>query len=151
MLKRSFAEFHAQRAAPEALEGLRLGQQRLAALHARPWPTSFLGTSREAVERYFALSQRIEALSVKLQVIFAGRHLMHVIWLVIPKVCKFLRRLLILDVSYRKMHSNDAPRCFHMHAAGDMFPILKLQRVEASHVLSSQRCMVSYLQGMQEV
>ncbi|CAL8471306.1 g10848 [Coccomyxa elongata] len=67
MLKRSFAEFHAQRAAPEALEGLRAGQQRLAALRARPWPSSFLGTSREAVERYFALSQRIKALSVELQ------------------------------------------------------------------------------------
>ena len=68
MLKRSFAEFHAQRAAPEAIEGLRLGQQRLAALRARPWPSSFLGTTREAVEQYFALSQRIEALSVELQV-----------------------------------------------------------------------------------
>lgn len=68
MLKRSFAEFHAQRAAPEALEGLRLGQQRLAALRARPWPSSFLGTCREAVEQYFSLSQRIEALSVELQV-----------------------------------------------------------------------------------
>jgi antiviral helicase SKI2 len=72
MLKRSFAEFHAQRAAPEALEGLHAGQQRLAALRARPWPSSFLGTSREAVERYFALSQRIKALSAELQVIFSG-------------------------------------------------------------------------------
>ncbi len=72
MLKRSFAEFHAQRAAPEALEGLRAGQLRLAALLMRPWPSSFLGTSREAVERYFGLSQRIEALSVELQVISAG-------------------------------------------------------------------------------
>lgn len=78
MLKRSFAEFHAQRAAPEAAEGLRQGQQRLAALRTRPWPSSFLGTTREDVEQYFALSQRIEALSVELQVLIhpsVGHHI----------------------------------------------------------------------------
>ncbi len=67
MLKRSFAEFHAQRAAPEALEALQRGQERLAELRGRPWPGSVLGTPRAAVEEYCALSRRIEALSLKLQ------------------------------------------------------------------------------------
>lgn len=69
MLKRSFAEFHAQRAAPDALVALQKGQERLAALRARPWPDSLLGTGREEVERYHALSQRIEDLSLELQVL----------------------------------------------------------------------------------
>ena len=67
MLKRSFAEFHAQRAAPEALQALERGQECLAALRARPWPGSLLGTERAEVERYQALSARIEALSAELQ------------------------------------------------------------------------------------
>lgn len=68
MLKRSFAEFHAQRAAPEALEALQKGQERLAQLRARPWPGSFLGTSRADVEAYHGLNRRIEDLSSELQV-----------------------------------------------------------------------------------
>ena len=68
MLKRSFAEFHAQRAAPEALEALQAGQERLAQLRARPWPHSFLGTSRRDVEEYHSVGRRIEALSSELQV-----------------------------------------------------------------------------------
>jgi antiviral helicase SKI2 len=67
MLKRSFAEFHAQRAAPEAQQALAKGRERLAALAALPWPGSLLGTKREEVARYHALSQRIEALSAELQ------------------------------------------------------------------------------------
>ena len=68
MLKRSFAEFHAQRAAPEALEALQKGQQRLAQLRGRPWPHSFLGTSRQEVEEYHSMGRRIEDLSGELQV-----------------------------------------------------------------------------------
>ena len=48
MLKRSFAEFHAQRAQPELLAALERGQGALAALRARPWPASPLATSRSA-------------------------------------------------------------------------------------------------------
>ena len=68
MLKRSFAEFHAQRAAPEAREALASGEAALAALRARPWPPSRRGTPRAEVERYWALTQRIEALDALLQV-----------------------------------------------------------------------------------
>ena len=68
MLRRSFAEFHAQQAAPEALEALRVGQERLAQLRARPWPHSFLGTSRRDVEEYHSAGRRIEELSSELQV-----------------------------------------------------------------------------------
>lgn len=68
MLKRSFAEFHAQRAAPEALEALQQGQRRLAQLRAQPWPGSPLGTGRQEVEEYHRLNMRIEELSCELQV-----------------------------------------------------------------------------------
>ena len=68
MLKRSFAEFHAQRAAPEAREALAAGEAALAALCARPWPASRRGTPRAEVERYWALTQRVEALDALLQV-----------------------------------------------------------------------------------
>ena len=68
MLKRSFAEFHAQRAAPEALEALQKGQERLSQLRARPWPHSFQGTSRQDVEQYHSVGRRIEELSGELQV-----------------------------------------------------------------------------------
>ncbi len=46
MLKRSFAEFHAQRGQPEQQEALRRGTEALRRLRARPWPLSPLGTSR---------------------------------------------------------------------------------------------------------
>jgi hypothetical protein len=68
MLKRSFAEFHAQRAAPEAREALAAGEAALAALRARPWPASRRGTGRAEVERYVALTRRVEALGALLQV-----------------------------------------------------------------------------------
>ena len=68
MLKRSFAEFRAQRAAPELLQALEKGQARLAQLRARPWPAGLHGTTREEVEQYHDLTRRIEALSTDLQV-----------------------------------------------------------------------------------
>ena len=68
MLKRSFAEFHAQRAAPQALEALQQGQRRLAQLRAQPWPGSPLGTGRGEVEEYHRLNMRVEELSCELQV-----------------------------------------------------------------------------------
>lgn len=67
MLKRSFAEFHAQRAAPEAQEALRKGQAALKRLRARPWPISSLGTTREAVEEYAEVAATIETLGTRVQ------------------------------------------------------------------------------------
>lgn len=46
MLRRSFAEFHAQRAQPELLAALEKGRAALGRLRARPWPASPLGSTR---------------------------------------------------------------------------------------------------------
>jgi hypothetical protein len=105
MLKRSFAEFHAQRGAPEALEALQRGQERLAELRARPWPPSALGTTREAVEAFFAASQRIEALSMQLQ----ARRPNSVLFRLAPSQCLCILRavkhvalaVMLLDVMCR--------------------------------------------------
>ena len=68
MLKRSFAEFRAQTAAPEQQALLIKGQAALEALRARPWPHSMQGTTREEVEQYHSLCHRIEQLSADVQV-----------------------------------------------------------------------------------
>ena len=46
MLKRSFAEFHAQRAQPDKLAAVARGQRQLDAYKAAPWPDCYLGCSR---------------------------------------------------------------------------------------------------------
>ena len=68
MLKRSFAEFHAQRSHPEALQKLAEGKARLEALRARPWPNSPHATSQQEVEEYFHVSEHIQALTNHIQV-----------------------------------------------------------------------------------
>ncbi|KAL3159262.1 hypothetical protein ABBQ32_011226 [Trebouxia sp. C0010 RCD-2024] len=67
MLKRSFAEFHAQRSHPEALQKLAEGKARLEALRARPWPNSPQATSQQEVEEYYHLSEHIQALTNHIQ------------------------------------------------------------------------------------
>ena len=67
MLKRSFAEFHSQRAAPEAAEALKRGQDALRRLRARPWPVSPLGTGRAAVEGYAEIAALAESLGADVQ------------------------------------------------------------------------------------
>jgi len=67
MLKRSFAEFHAQRAQPEAQEALHKGQEALRKLRARPWPVSPLGTTRDAVEEYAEVAGAAEILGERVQ------------------------------------------------------------------------------------
>lgn len=67
MLKRSFAEFHAQRAQPEVQEALHRGQQALRRLRARPWPQSPLGTTRDAVEEYAEIAAAAETLGDRVQ------------------------------------------------------------------------------------
>lgn len=69
MLKRSFLEFHAQKAAPEAAKALARGQSALASLRAAPWPLPpDAGIPRSDVGEYVALNARIDSLSRKLQV-----------------------------------------------------------------------------------
>ena len=67
MLKRSFAEFHAQRSHPEALQKLAEGKARLETLRAKPWPSSPHATSQQDVEEYYHLSQHIQALTNHIQ------------------------------------------------------------------------------------
>ena len=67
MLKRSFAEFHAQRSHPEALQKLAEGTALLQALQAKPWPHSLQGTSRQDVEEYYHISQHIQYLTSHIQ------------------------------------------------------------------------------------
>ena len=68
MLKRSFAEFHAQRSHPEALQKLAEGKARLEGLRARPWPNSPLATSQQDVEDYYHLCDHIQMLTKHIQV-----------------------------------------------------------------------------------
>lgn len=68
MLKRSFAEFHAQRSHPEALQKLAEGKARLDALRAKPWPHSPHATSQQHVQEYYHLSEHICALTTHIQV-----------------------------------------------------------------------------------
>ena len=68
MLKRSFAEFHAQRAAPEALAAVEKGQAALAAVRARPFPAAFMGTTKEDVREFHDITARVDELSEAVQV-----------------------------------------------------------------------------------
>ena len=68
MLKRSFAEFHAQKAQPESRLALERGQKALAAIKARPLPEALHGTSREDVRQFHNISQDIQDLSNEVQV-----------------------------------------------------------------------------------
>ena len=68
MLKRSFAEFHAQRSHPEALQKLAEGKARLDALRAKPWPHSPHAASQQHVQEYYHLSEHIRALTTHIQV-----------------------------------------------------------------------------------
>ena len=72
MLKRSFLEFHAQKAAPEALLALHKGREALARLRGRPWPASLNDTTRAQVEDYCSACARIEELTAYLQVRLLG-------------------------------------------------------------------------------
>ena len=67
MLKRSFAEFHAQRAQPETLLAVEKGQAALAAVRARPFPEAFMGTSRADVREFHNVTAEINRLSEEVQ------------------------------------------------------------------------------------
>lgn len=69
MLKRSFAEFHAQRSQPAKLAALQRGQRLAEAYAARPWPTCYADCSREDVAEYYRVNERIDELTGKIQVL----------------------------------------------------------------------------------
>lgn len=67
MLRRSFAEFHAQRAQPGKSAALAAGQAQLAAYTNTPWPQCIQGCDRSVVERYCELGAAVEDLNQQLQ------------------------------------------------------------------------------------
>jgi hypothetical protein len=60
MLRRSFAEFHAQRAQPGKTAALAAGQAQLAAYSATPWHTCIKGCDRWAL-KYLTPTHRLES------------------------------------------------------------------------------------------
>eukprot|EP00775_Hariotina_reticulata_P010880 gene10880-11034_t len=67
MLRRSFAEFHAQRAQPGKSAALAAGQARLAEYAAMAWPACIKGCDRHQLETFVSLGQRIDDISEQLQ------------------------------------------------------------------------------------
>ena len=63
MLRRSFAEFHAQRSAPEDKAAVALGHRALEKLRDKPWPETPTSLSRQEVEEYVDLSMNVERIS----------------------------------------------------------------------------------------
>lgn len=67
MMRRSFAEFHAQRSAPEDKAAIVLGQKALEKLRDKPWPETPSLLTRDEVEEYVDLSMDIERISSMIQ------------------------------------------------------------------------------------
>ena len=67
MMRRSFAEFHAQRSAPEDKAAIAVGQRALEKLLEKPWPETPSSLTREEVEEYVDLSMDIERISRMIQ------------------------------------------------------------------------------------
>ena len=67
MMKRSFAEFHAQRAAPQDQRAIELGQKALKQLQNKPWPISPIGSTKEEVDEYVDLTMSINRISRMIQ------------------------------------------------------------------------------------
>jgi antiviral helicase SKI2 len=67
MMRRSFAEFHAQRSAPEDKAAIVLGQKALEKLREKPWPETPSLLTREEVEEYVDLSMDIERITLMIQ------------------------------------------------------------------------------------
>ena len=67
MMRRSFAEFHAQRSAPDDKAAVVLGQKALEKLREKPWPETPSSLTREEVEEYVDLSMDIERISSMIQ------------------------------------------------------------------------------------
>ena len=63
MIRRSFAEFHAQRALPDQQKLLAAAQAKVAELAQAPWPECYAGCTREEVEEYADLAAACEHLT----------------------------------------------------------------------------------------
>ena len=66
MIRRSFAEFHAQRALPDQQKLLAAAQAKVAELAQAPWPECYAGCTREEVEEYADLAAACEDLTAAL-------------------------------------------------------------------------------------
>ncbi|WIA30222.1 hypothetical protein OEZ86_000313 [Tetradesmus obliquus] len=77
MLRRSFAEFHAQRAQPGKSAALAAGQAQLAAYQGSRWPGCLKGCSRGELQQYVDLGQRIDDISSQLQEAVLGSRSIH--------------------------------------------------------------------------
>jgi len=66
MIRRSFAEFHAQRALPDQQKLLAAAQAKVAELAQAPWPECYAGCTREEVEEYADLAATCEDLTAAL-------------------------------------------------------------------------------------
>ena len=69
MLKRSFAEFHAQKAQPETLTALEKGYAALQRLQKQRFPESMFGTLKEDIVEYHKVTQVIDTLNKEIQVL----------------------------------------------------------------------------------
>ncbi|KAF5833366.1 P-loop containing nucleoside triphosphate hydrolase protein [Dunaliella salina] len=67
MMKRSFSEWRAQRAAPAATAQLQAVDEGLARLARTPWPTTYLGCTREDVLEYMELNEQVHELNREVQ------------------------------------------------------------------------------------
>ena len=71
MLKRSFAEFHAQKAQPEAISALKKGQTSLQQLQEAAFPEACFGTTKTDVQEFHSITMAIDELSTEFQVCFS--------------------------------------------------------------------------------
>ena len=69
MLKRSFAEFHAQKAQPGTLIALEKGYAALKNLQRQRFPEAMFGTTKEDIVEYHKVTQVIETLTKDVQVL----------------------------------------------------------------------------------
>src|SRR5689334_8777967 len=68
MLRRSFAEFHAQRAQPGKSAALSAGAAQLDVYRSTPWPDCIRGCDREQLVEYCDITQKITDINEQLQV-----------------------------------------------------------------------------------
>lgn len=81
MLRRSFAEFHAQRAQPGKSAALSAGAAQLGVYRSTPWPDCIRGCDREQLVEYCDISNKISDINEQLQVVMVGQMEVGGLWL----------------------------------------------------------------------